>query len=33
MKCEWLKNESDYFVTGKFFRLILKPLQTVTNVS
>ena len=28
MKCEWLKNESDYFVTGKFFRLILKPLQT-----
>ena len=32
MKCEWLKNESNYFVTCKYFRLILQPLQTVTNV-
>ena len=31
MKCEWLKNESNYFVTCKYFRLILQPLQTVTN--
>ena len=30
MKCEWLKNESNYFVTCKYFRLILQPLQTVT---
>ena len=29
MKCEWLKNESNYFVTCKYFRLILQPLQTV----
>ena len=28
MKCEWLKNESNYFVTCKYFRLILQPLQT-----
>ena len=33
MKCEWLKNESNYFVTCKYFRLILQPLQTVTNVN
>ena len=32
MKCEWLKNESNYFVTCKYFRLILQPLQTVTFV-
>ena len=32
MKCEWLKNESNYFVTCKYFRFILQPLQTVTNV-
>ena len=31
MKCECLKNESNYFVTCKYFRLILQPLQTVTN--
>ena len=30
MKCEWLKNESNYFVTCKYFRLIVQPLQTVT---
>ena len=29
MKCEWLKNESNYFVTCKYFRLILQLLQTV----
>ena len=23
VKCEWLKNESNYFVTRKYFRLIL----------
>ena len=23
-KCEWLKNESNYFVTCKYFRLILQ---------
>ena len=33
MKCEWLKNLSNYFVTCKFFRLILQPVQTVTNVT
>ena len=37
MKCEWLKNESIYFVTCKYFRLILQLLQTaassVTNVN
>ena len=33
MKCEWLKNESNYFATCKYFRLILQPLQTVTNVN
>ena len=33
MKCEWLKNESIYLVTYKYFRLILQPLQTVTNVN
>ena len=33
MKCEWLKNESNYFVTCKYFQLILQPLQTVTNVN
>ena len=33
MKYEWLKNESNYFVTCKYFRLILQPLQTVTNVN
>ena len=27
MKCEWLKNESNYLVTCKYFRLILQPLQ------
>ena len=31
--CEWLKNESNYFVTWKYFRLTLQPLQTVTNVN
>ena len=31
MKCEWLKNESDYFVTCKDFLLILQPLQTVSQ--
>ena len=31
MKCEWLKNESNYFVTCKYFRLILKSLQTVNR--
>ena len=32
MKCEWLKNESDYvvsFVTSKYFRLIWQPLQII----
>ena len=33
MKCEWLKNESNYFVTCKYFRLILQSLQTVTFVT
>ena len=33
MKCEWLKNESNYFVTCKYFRLTLQPLQSVTNVN
>ena len=33
MKCEWLKNESNYFETCKYFRLILQPLHTVTNVN
>ena len=28
MKYEWLKNESNYFVTCKYFRLILQLLQT-----
>ena len=32
-KCEWLKNESNYLVTCKYVRLILQPLQTVTNVN
>ena len=32
MECEWLKNESNYFVTCKYFQLILQPLQTFTNV-
>ena len=31
MKCEWLKNESNYFVTCKYFRLILQPLQAVAG--
>ena len=31
LKCEWLKNESNYFVTCKYFQLILQPLQTATN--
>ena len=30
---EWLKNEWNYFVTCQYFRLILQPLQTVTNVN
>ena len=30
-ECEWLKNELNYFVSCKYFRLILQPLQTVTN--
>ena len=25
MKCEWLKNESNYFVTCKYFRLSVDP--------
>ena len=29
MKCKWLKNESNYFVTCKYFQ----PRQTVTNVN
>ena len=33
MKCEWLKNESIYLVACKYFRLILQPLQAVTNVN
>ena len=33
MKCEWLKNEPNYFVTCKYFRLILQPLQTVIFVT
>ena len=33
MKREWLKNESNYFVTCKYFRLILEFLQTAKNVS
>ena len=33
MKYEWLKNELNYFVTCKYFRLILQPLQTVKNVN
>ena len=36
MKCEWLKNESNYFVTCKYckyFRLNPQPLQAVTNVN
>ena len=32
MKCEWLKNESNYFVTCKYFRLILQPLQTLQTI-
>ena len=32
MKCGWLKNESNFCVTCEYFRLILQPLQTVTNV-
>ena len=32
MKREWLKNDSNYFVTCKYFRLILESLQTVKNV-
>ena len=32
MKCEWLKNESNHFVTCKYFQLIVELLQTVTNV-
>ena len=34
MKCEWLKNESNYFVTCKIFQLILQPqliLQSLTT--
>ena len=26
-KCEWLKNELNYFVACKYFWLILQPLQ------
>ena len=33
MKCEWLKYESNYFVIYKYFRLILQPLQTITNLN
>ena len=33
MKCEWLKSELNYFVTCKYFQLILQSLQTVTNVN
>ena len=29
---ELYKNESNYFVTCKYFGLILQPLQTVMNV-
>ena len=32
MKYEWLKNDSKYFVTCKYFRLILQPPQTIINV-
>ena len=35
MTCEWLKNESNYFVTCKYFRLIrysLKRLQDESKV-
>ena len=33
MKCEWLKNESNYFETCKYYRLILQPLQSDRNVN
>ena len=33
MKCEWMKNDSNYFVTCKYFKLILQLLETVTNVN
>ena len=33
MKCWWLKNELNYFVTCKYFWLILQPLQTVSTVT
>ena len=33
MKCQRLKNEWNYFATCKYSRLILQPLQTVTNVN
>ena len=32
MKCECLKNESNYFVTCKNIRLILQPLQDQPKV-
>ena len=32
MRCEWLKDESNYFATRNYFGLILQPLQTVANV-
>ena len=31
MKCGWLKNESNYFVTCKYFQLIFQSLQTVAR--
>ena len=31
MKCDWLKNESNYFVPCKYFQLILQPLQVLTR--
>ena len=32
MKCEWLKNESNYFVTCKYFWLILQPLHICNSL-
>ena len=32
MKHEWLKNESNYFVTCKNFWLNVQPVQSVRNV-
>ena len=31
MKCQWLKNESNYFVTCKYFRLICNLFRLQTS--